>query len=46
MQMYSLTGCCDANGAVALYGGANKATSSGVQLQTGDALWFVRFSRL
>jgi len=35
--LYSLTGCCDANGAVALYGGANKATSS-VQLQTGDAL--------
>jgi len=35
--LYSLTACCDANGAVALYGGANKATSS-VQLQTGDAL--------
>ena len=35
--LYSLTGCCDANGAVALYGGANKTTSS-VQLQTGDAL--------
>ena len=34
--LYSLAGCCDANGAVALYGGANKATSS-VQLQTGDA---------
>ena len=35
--LYSLTGCCDANGGMALYGGANKTTSS-VQIQTGDAL--------
>ena len=34
--LYSLTGCTDANGAVAIYGSANKATSS-IQIQTGDA---------
>ena len=33
--LYSLTGCCDANGAVAVYG---SKTSSSIQLQTGDAL--------
>ena len=33
--LYSLTGCCDANGAVVVYG---SKTSSSIQLQTGDAL--------
>jgi len=32
--LYSLTGCCDANGAIAVYGG--KVTGS-IQMQTGDA---------
>ena len=35
--LYSLTGCCDANGVVALYGGSEKISSS-VQIQTGDGL--------
>ena len=35
--LYSLTSCTDANGVVAIYGSANKATSS-IQIQTGDAL--------
>ena len=38
--LYSLTGGTEANAPVAIYGSANKATSS-IQIQTERCFWFM-----